>query len=179
MCPDPAPETRAQGFPLPDFSERPSDMAEIIRTRAETAAQLDPGEKVVAELRSDRGRYWRDHATLALIGMVGAFAVLWFIGSDHAAIGALGAVLALAVRGAYLAREQLGMRWLLTDRRLILPSGGAVMLLEIETLRKLMGDLQVVTRAGDKHLIKHLADPEAARTAIADAKDRRARRKRA
>jgi hypothetical protein len=154
-------------------------MSEPIRTRAESAPQLDPGETVVAELRSDRGRYWRDHAILALVGMAGAGAVLWLIGSEHAAIGALGAVLALAVRGAYLAREQLSMRWLVTDRRLILPSGGAVMLLEIETLRKLLGDLQIVTRAGDKHLVKHLADADAARATIAQAKERRARRKRA
>jgi hypothetical protein len=150
-----------------------------IPDRSTSAPALEPGEKIVTELASDRGRYWRDHAVLALLGMAGAGAVLWFIGSEHAAIGALGAVLALAVRGAYLAGEQLKMRWLLTDRRLILPSGGAVMLLEIETLRRLMGDLQIVTRAGDKHLIKHLADPEAARATIADAKARRARRKRA
>jgi hypothetical protein len=151
------------GTPIPDRSAR--------------TPSLEPGEKVVAELRSDRGRYWRDHAMLALIGMAGAGAFLCFIGSEHAAIGALGAILALAVRGAYLAGEQLAMRWLLTDRRLILPSGGAVMLLEIETLRKLMGDLQIVTRAGDKHLIKHLADADAALATIAEAKARRARRK--
>jgi hypothetical protein len=144
-----------------------------------TDPALEPGEKVVAELRSGRGRYWRDHAVLALIGMAGAGTVLWLIGSEHAAIGALGAVLALAVRGAYLAGEQLKMRWLVTDRRVILPGGGAVMLLEIEAMRKLMGDLQLVTRAGDKHLIKHLDNADAARATIAEAKARRARRKRA
>jgi hypothetical protein len=142
------------------------------------APELEPGEKLVTELRSDRGRYWRDHAIMALVGMAGAGTVLWLIGSDHAAIGALGAVLALGVRGAYLAREQLSLRWLVTDRRVILPGGGAVMLLEVETLRKLMGDLQIITRGGDKHLIKHLPDAEAARATIAEAKERRARRKR-
>lgn len=170
----PAPAIRARASRL----RSAPDMAEPIPTRAGAAVPLEPGEKVVAELRSDRGRYWRDHALLALVGMAGAGAFLWLIGSDHALIGALGAVLALAVRGAYLAREQLAMRWLVTDRRLILPSGGAVMLLEIETLRRLMGDLQIVTRGGDKHLIKHLADPEAARATLAEARDRRARRQR-
>ncbi len=150
-----------------------------IPTRNAKDPSLEQGEKVVGELRSDRGRYWRDHAILALLGMAGAGTVLWLIGSEHAAIGALGAILALAVRGAYLASEQLSMRWLVTDRRIILPSGGAVMLLEIDTLRKLMGDMQIVTRSGDKHLIKHLADPEAAIAMISDAKTRRARRKRA
>ncbi len=152
------------GTPIPD--------------RTAAAPALEPGEKVVSELRSDRGRYWRDHAVLALVGMAGAGTVLWLIGSEHAAIGALGAVLALGVRGAYLAGEQLRMRWLVTDRRLILPNGGNVMLLEIETMRKLMGDLQIVTRAGDKHLIKHLADAEAAIATISDARARRARRRR-
>lgn len=143
-----------------------------------TAPALEPGEKVVTELRTDRGRYWRDHAVLALVGMVGAGFFLWLIGSEHAAIGALGAVLALAVRGAYLASEQLKARWLVTDRRVILPSGGSVMLLEVETMRKLMGDLQLVTRSGDKHLIKHLGDADAALATLTEARSRRARRKR-
>ena len=152
------------GTPIPDRSDRDP--------------VLEPGEKVLAELRSDRGRYWRDHAVLALVGMALAGIVLWLIGSEHAGIGAVGAVLALAVRGAYLAGEQLKMRWMVTDRRVILPSGGAVMLLEIETLRKLMGDLQIVTRSGDKYLIKHLADADAAIATIDKAKARRALRKR-
>lgn len=152
------------GIPIPD--------------RSDTEPALEPGEKLLTELRADRGRYWRDHAVLALVGMAGAGAVLWLIGSEHAAIGALGAVLALAVRGLYLAGEQLKMRWLVTDRRVILPSGGTVMLLEIETMRKLMGDLQIVTRGGDKHLIKHLADAEGAIATIDAARTKRARRRR-
>lgn len=138
----------------------------------------ESGEKVLSEIRSDRGRYWRDHALLALLGMAGCGAVLWLIGSDHVAIGSLGAVLALAVRGLYLASEQLKSVWVLTDRRLVLPSGGAVMLLEMQTIRTLMGDMQIITRAGDKHLVKHLADPAGTVSLIEAARDRRARRKR-
>jgi hypothetical protein len=150
-----------------------------IETRAQPPGhrpELASGEKLLAELRSDRGRYWRDHAILAVVGMVGAGVVLLAIGSEHAAIGSLGAVLALAVRGLYLAREQLGFRWYLTDRRVMLPGDRQVMLLEIETVRKLMGDLQIITRAGDKHLIKHLADAGAVVTQITQARDRRAKR---
>ena len=148
----------------------------IAQRRAATAPQLEPGEKLVMELRSDRGRYWRDHAILALLGMGGAGAVLFLMGSPHVAIGSLGAVLALAVRGGFLAREQLGFRWYLTDRRLILPGERQVMLLEVETVRKLMGDLQVITKAGDKHLIKHLADAGAVVTRITETRARRARK---
>jgi len=138
---------------------------------------LEKGEKVLARLRSDRGRYWRDHAVLALVGMLAAGVVLWLIGSDHVAIGSLGAVLALAARGLYLASEQLKSVWVLTDRRLVLPGGRVVMLLEVETIRKLMGDIQIITRAGDKHLMKHIADPAAMVALIEQARTRRAKRR--
>lgn len=142
-------------------------------------AALETGEKLLGELRADKGRYWRDHALLAVLGMAGVGAVLWLIGSDHVAIGSLGAVLALAVRGAYLYSEQMKTVWRLTDRRLILPDGKrSVMLLEIDKVRRLMGDLQIITRAGDKHLVKHLANPEAEVARITAARDRRARRAR-
>jgi hypothetical protein len=139
---------------------------------------LDSGEKLLAELQSDKGRYWRDHAILAVLGMIGAGVVLTVMGSEHVAIGSLGAVGALAVRGLYLAREQLGFRWYLTDKRILLPGGQQVMLLEIETVRKLMGDMQIITRAGDKHLVKHLADADAVVTQITDARTRRSRKTR-
>lgn len=153
-------------------------MSETKPTAAATGFNPEPGEKVLAEIRSDRSRYWRDHALLALLGMVGCGAVLWLIGSEHVAIGSLGAVLALAVRGLYLASEQLKSVWVLTDRRLVLPSGGSVMLLEMQTIRTLMGDMQVITRAGDKHLVKHLADPAGTVALIEQARERRARRRR-
>ncbi len=151
-------------------------MSEIQPRLTESGLTLEKGEKVLTELRSDRARYWRDHAMLALLGMAGAGAVLWLLGSDHVAIGSLGAVLALGVRGLYLASEQFKSVWVLTDRRLVLPGGRSVMLLEIETVRKLMGDMQIITRAGDKHLIKHIADPDAAVALIEQARTRRAKR---
>ena len=148
----------------------------IVQGTTATAPTLEPGEKLVMELRSDKGRYWRDHAVLALLGMAGAGGVLFLMGSPHVAIGSLGAVLALAVRGAFLAREQLGFRWYLTDRRLILPGERQVMLLEVETVRKLMGDLQVITKAGDKHLIKHLPDAASVVARITETRARRAKK---
>ena len=137
---------------------------------------LEPGERLLSTLHPDRGRYWRDHGIMALAGMALAGAVLWWLGSENVAIGALGAVLALAVRGAYLASETLAARWHLTDRRLILPGGRGVWLAEIETARRLLGDLQIITRTGDKHLLRHMADAPAAAAAILAARDKRARR---
>jgi len=139
---------------------------------------LDKGEKLLCEIASDRGRYWRDHGVLAVLGMVLVGGVLLAIGNPHAAIGALGAPLALGVRGAYLASEQLAKRWWLTSQRLWLPGGRAVGLMEIATVRRLMGDVQIITRSGDKHLIRHIADPAGLVARIEAARDRRAKRAR-
>ena len=143
------------------------------------APSLEPGEKLLGSIRADRHRYWRDHALLAVVGMAGVGVVLWLIGSEHVAIGSLGAVLALAVRGAYLYSEQMQATWHLTDKRLIMPDGKrSLMLLEIDKVRRLMGDMQLITRSGDKYLVKHLADPQAEVARIEAARDRRAKRAR-
>lgn len=140
------------------------------------AAELEQGERLLASFRPDASRYWRDHGTMAALGMAGAGLFLWAIGSDHVAIGSLGAVLALGVRGAYLRSETLATVWQMTDRRLILPGGRSVWLREIETARRLLGDLQIITRSGDKHLLRHLADAQATAGQILTARDRRAKR---
>ena len=141
-------------------------------------ALLEPGETVLTELRPDKGRYWRDTAVMAvgLMALAGGF--LWAIGSPYPAIGSLGAILAVAVRALYLASETLAMRWVLTDRRLILPGGQrSVMLLEVEKVRPLLGDVQVISRSGDKILMKCLPDPQGVIARITEARDRRARRR--
>ena len=66
-------------------------------------------------------------------------------------------------------------RWQLTDRRLIGPQGKEVMLLQIALVRSLMGDVQIVSQSGDKHLIRHLAEAAPVVAAIESAKARRAR----
>ncbi len=138
---------------------------------------LDKGEKLLREIASDRGRYWRDHAVLALLGMAGLGVVLVLIGSPYPAIGALGAPLAIGVRAAYLASEQLGNRWWLTDRRILLPGGRSVGLVELATVRRLMGDVQLITRAGDKYLLRHIARPAALVAEIDAARAKRAKRR--
>ena len=153
-------------------------MAEEIRQSlaADTVFTPEQGEKSLREIRSDRATYLRDHAVMAVLGMGLVGMVLAVIGSDHWFIGSLGAVLALAARGAYLYSEQMGVHWVLTNRRLVGPGGRAIYLLELITVRRLFGDVQLVTRAGDKHLIKHVAGAEDVVETILRTRDRRAKR---
>jgi hypothetical protein len=73
----------------------------------------------------------------------------------------VGAVLAIGARAAYLASEALGDVWRLTDRRLLGPGGRAIPLAQIKAARPVLGAVQITTTAGDRHLIKYLADPAA------------------
>jgi hypothetical protein len=154
-------------------------MAEKIRevSLGDTVVELEPGEKRLRDIRSDKGTYWRDHGVMAVLGMGVVGMVLALIGSDHVAIGSLGAVLALGVRGAYLYSEQMKFHWVLTNMRLVGPGGRQVYLLELDTARRLFGDIQIITRGGDKHLIKHIAGSETVVAEIEAARDKRARRK--
>lgn len=151
---------------------------EIRKSRPdETVFTPEPGEKKLREIRADKGVFWRDHGVMALFGMIVAGVALTLIGSDHVAIGSLGAVLALAVRGMWLYSEQMRFRWILSNMRLVGPAGREVYLLELETVRRLFGDIQIITKGGDKHLIKHVAGAEAAVAEILSARDKRAKRK--
>jgi hypothetical protein len=57
--------------------------------------------------------------------------------------------------------DEMGVRWDLTDRRLLGPAGRDIAVDEIETVRRLGSAVQVVTRSGDKHLVKYQADAPA------------------
>jgi len=119
---------------------------------------LDAGERVVESFHPDRATYWRDHAWLAAGAMSLGMGGLWAIGNPHVWTGAVGGLVAIAVRAFYVASDELTARWDLTDRRLIGPQTRAVRLAEIKTVRGLGSAVQVITAAGDKHLIKYQAD---------------------
>jgi hypothetical protein len=144
---------------------------------ASTTYTLETGEKVLLDIRSDKGTYWRDHGVMAVLGMLGAGVVLWVIGSPHVAIGSLGAVLALIVRGLWLYSEQMQFHWVLTDRRMIGPGGRTIFLLELDNVRRLFSDIQLITKTGDKFLMKHNAQADALVAQINAARDKRAKRK--
>lgn len=154
-------------------------MAEYIEApkSGDTTFELEAGEKVLLDIRSDRATYWRDHGVMAALGMGGAGVVLALIGSPHVAIGSLGAVLALIVRGLWLYSEQMKFHWVLTNIRLIGPGGRSIFLLELENIRRLFGDIQIITKTGDKFLVKHVAGSESVVAQINTARDKRAKRK--
>ena len=115
------------------------------------------------------GAYIRGHVSLAVIGSVAAFALLFAIDNPDPWVGPVGVLLALAVRGFYLASEELAVRWDLTPDRLESTNGRSVALREIARVRRLGTAVQVVTRGGDKHLLKHLPAPGEALERIARA----------
>lgn len=143
---------------------------------SETYGQLTPtaalaeGEHVVRSFHPDRMTYWRDHAWMAALAMAAGMGILWAIGNPHAWTGALGGLAAIAVRAFYLASDELKARWDLTDRRLLGPQGRMVRLGDIARVRGLGSAVQVVTRAGDKHLIKYQADRAATEARILSAR---------
>lgn len=158
------------------MSEIERDTVHNYRPGPDSEQPLDEGEVVQAEFLADRRRYWYDHAVLGGIGAVLVTVVLIWMGkTDQIGIAIAAIALGMMARAAYFRSEAFARRWRLTQKRLIGPQGRAVMLLEIKAVRRLMGDVQIVTKMGDKHLIKHLSDAEAVVNAIEAARVRRAR----
>ncbi len=125
----------------------------------------------MTRFRADRAAYLRNHAWLAALGMGAAMALLWLLNSPHYWTGAPAGLAAIAVRGWYLASEELAVVWKIDAGRLTGPSERSIPLAEIDTVRALGSFVQVITRAGDKHLIKYQADPAATIAAIRAARN--------
>lgn len=129
------------------------------RTLFSPTSELRPDERVIAQFQASRESYWREHAWLAAIAMAAGMAILWAMGNPHVWTGAIGGLAAIAVRGLYLASDEAKMRWDLTDQRLLGPGPRQIDLAEIETVRSIFSAVQVVTRSGDKYLLKYQPDP--------------------
>lgn len=158
------------------MSEIERDSVHNYRPGRESELPLDPGEKVQAVFEADHKRYWYDTAVLAGLGIVLVGAVLAWTGKPgQIAVAALAIAAGMALRALYFRSEAFARRWQLTDRRLIGPQGRQVMLLELAAVRRLFGDVQLLTKAGDKHLIKHLANSAEVMAQIEAAKAKRAK----
>lgn len=121
----------------------------------------DADEPVLAEFRADRASYWKGHVIMAVVlGTLAGLVLVWQ-GNPWPVMGPIGAALALAGRGVFLASEALSDVWRLTDRRLLGPSARVIPLSQIARARPFLGAVQVITRSGDKHLLKYMADAPA------------------
>ncbi len=111
--------------------------------------------------RPDRATYIRSHWIMAAVAMAAGMVILWAMGNPHVWTGAIGGLAAVAIRGWYLMDEELGHIWHLTPEALEGPHERRVPLDQIDRLRTMGTAVQVITRTGDKHLIKFQADPRA------------------
>ncbi|PZX24387.1 hypothetical protein H9N28_02025 [Rhodobacter capsulatus] len=158
------------------MSEMKRDSVLNYRPGTDSELPLEPGEKVSQVFLPDLRRYWMDHLVLGGLGAVLVSAVLVWLGkTEQIPVAILAILIGMAARAAWFRSEAFARRWQLTDRRLIGPQGKQAMLLEIERVRSLIGDVQIVTKSGDKHLIRHLAEAAPVVAAIEAAKSRRAR----
>ena len=108
----------------------------------------------------DRATYIRSHTWMAAIGMGGAMLILWIMDNPHVWTGAVAGLAAIAMRGWYMASEELAAVWEIKDDHLTGPLERRIALSNIAEVRALFGYVQVVTHTGDKHLIKYQSDPE-------------------
>lgn len=111
---------------------------------------------------ADRTAYIRSHAWMAALAMAAGMLILWVMGNPHIWTGAIGGLAAIILRGWYLASEELTVVWTLSDTALTGPAERNIPLTQIERVRTMGSYVQVVTKGGDKHLIKYQADPAAA-----------------
>ncbi|WP_235216209.1 hypothetical protein [Ruegeria halocynthiae] len=114
----------------------------------------------------DKGAYIRTNTWLAAGAMAVAMLVLWLIGNPYVWTGAPAGLAAIVLRAWYLASEELTKAWEMTDTTLTGPGPRKVALNQIEAVKTMGSFVQIVTKGGDKHLIKYQADPAATKAAI-------------
>ena len=115
----------------------------------------------MTQFTPDRTAYVRSHSWMAALAMAVGMAILWMMGNPHVWTGAIGGLAAIILRGWYLASEELTVVWTLSDTALTGPAERNIPLNQIERVRTMGSYVQVVTKSGDKHLIKYQADPAA------------------
>ncbi|MGJ8603114.1 MAG: hypothetical protein ACSHXH_03235 [Marivita sp.] len=115
----------------------------------------------MTEFKPDMATYTRAHAVMSAIAMVVGMALLWVAGNPHVWTGAIGGLAAIALRGWYMADEVMDEIWTMSDTRLDGPYERTTPLNEIVKLRIIAGAVQIITKSGNKHLIKYQPDPAA------------------
>ncbi len=115
---------------------------------------------------ADKSAYIRTNTWLAAFAMAGAMVVLWLVGNPYIWTGAPAGLAAVGVRAWYLASEELTNTWQMSKTALTGPGPRNVPLNQIEVVNIMGSFVQIVTKGGDKHLIKYQANPAATKAAI-------------
>ncbi|EAQ44489.1 hypothetical protein MED193_10883 [Roseobacter sp. MED193] len=113
----------------------------------------------VIEFNPNRNAYITAHAWMAAIAMVAGMVILWAMGNPHVWTGAIGGLAAIVLRGWYMMSEELAVVWRIEDGVLTGPAERRVSLNQIEAVKTMGSYVQVITKGGDKHLIKYQASP--------------------
>lgn len=111
------------------------------------------------EFNPSRNAYINAHAWMAAIAMVAGMVILWAMGNPHVWTGAIGGLAAIVLRGWYMMSEELAVVWRIEDGVLTGPAERRVPLNQIEVVKTMGSYVQVITKGGDKHLIKYQASP--------------------
>lgn len=112
------------------------------------------------EFSADKAAYLRSHAWLAAVAMAAAMLVLWLMGNAHVWTGAVAGLGGIALRGWYLASEELAVVWKIESGSLKGPGDQAIALSNVQAVRTMGSFVQVITRDGHKYLIKYQANAE-------------------
>ncbi|WP_293576217.1 hypothetical protein [Phaeobacter sp.] len=118
----------------------------------------------------DQNAYWRSHAWLAAGAMIAAMVLLWAMGNPHVWTGAIGGLLAIGLRGTYLRSEEMARVWTLSGTTIKGPDQQQISVADVAELNKLGSTVQIVTRDGNKHLIKYQSEPAATIATIEEAR---------
>jgi hypothetical protein len=129
-------------------------------------------EMNVIEFNPNRSAYVTAHAWMAAIAMVAGMVILWAVGNPHVWTGAIGGLGAIGLRGWYMMSEELAVTWRVENRVLTGPAERRVPLDQIETIKTMGSYVQVITKGGDKHLIKYQSSPSTTVAALHHAIER-------
>lgn len=126
------------------------------------------------EFKPDMTTYIRAHVVMTAFAMAAGMLILWVLDNQHVWTSAVGGFAAVALRGWYMADEVMDEVWTMNSTSLTGPYERKARLDDIVKVRTIAGSVQIITKSGDKHLIKYQPDTSAAIDQINAARQKQA-----